>query len=393
MAKRCTDEEIAYWADVRNQFLLDPEITYLNGGIFGPCARVVIDRIAELNAQLNEDVGKHMGQTLGPLNENTREKLAAFVGAQPDRVALVLNTTMGMNTVAQGLAFEPGGEILMSDQEYPSVSALWHHIAERDGLTVRTIDLPILAESKQEVVDAFADGMNDRTRVITFCHVYYFTGLMTPARELCQLARENGTISVIDGAHSIGQVEFGISEIGCDFYVNSCHKWLLGPKGTGMVYIDEAFQTRLRPLFVVPDQPTARRYDVAGTRDQTHFAALGTALDFMREIGWPDRVRSYCSGLSRYLKERLLEIDGLQLTVPMSAETSAYMTSCRIDGIDLPKLSQSLWDVQIENSCTQVNDSSYLRLSVHFFNTYDEVDRLIDTLQEMLACRRDTLTA
>ena len=389
-----SDKEIAYWANVRNQFLLRPEIAYLNGGIFGPCARPVVERIAELSELLNADVGKHMMETLGPLNEVAREKLANFVGSHPDRIALVLNTTMGMNMVAQGLTFKSGGEILMSKHEYPSMVALWNYVAARDGLTIRQIELPILAETKQEVLDAFTAGINDRTQLITFCHIYYFTGLMVPARELCEMARQNGIISVIDGAHAIGQIDLNMSEIGCDFYVNSCHKWLLGPKGTGMVFIDETFQNKLQPLFVVDDlgpTPTARKYDVAGTRDQTHFAALGTTIDFMREIGWPGRVQSYCYSLSRYLKERLHEVDGVQLTVPMGNDTSAFMTTFVIDGIDLPKLSQVLWDNQIENSCPQVNGVSYLRVSVHFFNTFDEIDRLIEKLKEILGNQRDSV--
>ena len=398
MAERhVSDTEAAYWADIRSQFLLQDGIAYLNGGIFGPCARVVVDRIAELSEILNADVGTHMVQTLGPLNETTREKLAAFVGAHPNRIALVLNTTMGMNLVAQGLTFEPGGEILMSDHEYPSMEALWNYVAERDGLTVRKIELPILAESKQEIVDAFAAGMNERTHLITFCHVYFFTGLVTPARELCHLARENGALSMVDGAHAIGTVDLNLSEMGCDFYINSCHKWLLGPKGTGMVYIDQAHQNKLRPLFIVDDlspTPRASQYDIQGTRDQTHFAALGTAIDFFNGIGWPEKVHSYVYGLSRYMKESLLEVEGVHLTVPMSSETSGFMTSLVIDGVDPPKLSQCLWDdYQIQNSATQINDARYLRVSVHFFNTYDEVDRLIAALRDILANRKDTLAA
>ena len=380
--------DASYWADVRDQFLLQSDIAYLNAGIFGPCARVVVDRIAELSAQLNADVGKHMGQTLGPLTETAREKLAAFVGAHPDRIALVLNTTMGMNLVAQGLTFDAGGEILMSDHEYPSMEALWRYVAERDGLTIRRITLPITAERKEDITEAFASGMNERTCLITFCHVYYFTGLITPARALCQLARDNGAVSVVDGAHAIGMVNLELSDMDCDFYVNSCHKWLLGPKGTGMVYIDEQYQNKLRPLFIVDDlgpRPTARRYDIQGTRDQTHFAALGTAIDFLHKVGWPEKVQSYGYELSRYLKERLQEIDGVRLTVPMSAATSGFMTSFIIDGEDLRGISRRLWDdYLIQNSCTQVNGIHYLRVSVHFFNTCEEVDRLITALQEIL---------
>ena len=384
-------EEISYWAGVREKFLLQPDIAYLNGGIFGPCPRVVVDRIAELNALLNTDVGEHMARTLGPLNEETREKLASFTGTTPDRIAMVLNTTMGMNTVAQELTLEAGGEILMSNHEYPAMEALWRYVAKRDGLTVRAIELPNRAETKEEVVAAFAAAMNERTRVVTFCHVYYFTGLMVPAREVCSLAHEHGAITAIDGAHSLGQIDIDLSDIGSDFYIGSCHKWLLGPKGTGMIYVSGQLQNVLRPLFIGDDlrpAPTARRYDVAGTRDQTHFAALGTTIDFMREVGWPDKVQSYCYRLSRYLKERLLEIEGLTLTVPMGSETSCFMSTFVIDGIDMMKLSQCLWDEGIENSCPQIHGVSYLRASVHFFNTCDEVDRLIGTVKEIIEKRR-----
>lgn len=388
-----SDQETAFWVDIRKQFYLRDDTTYLQGGTVGPSARPTIEHTIELLRDFETDPlhGGHSGQ-VGRGVEEAREKLATFVGAPPEQVALVLNTTMASNIPAQGLTWESGTEILMSDQEYPAVKNLWQYVAERDGLTVRWITLPVPPGKKQDVVDAYAGGISENTSIMIFSHVYFTTGLVAPINELTALAHEYGAVAFIDGAHAVGMAPANLTETNPDFYISSTHKWLLAPKGTGFLYFDAKYQDRMRPVIIGHNawpMGHARRYDVAGTRDHTHFAGLGRAIDFQTEIGWDSKIRPYCLGLAKYLKEQALErIRGSRLTIPLDPEMSGFITSFSIEGINLGKVCSILWDeYKIEVTANGANGMQFFRVSTHFYDSYDDIDRFIEAVNEIIKTR------
>lgn len=388
-------EDTAFWKDIRGQFYLRDDTTYLQGGTVGPSARPTIEHTIDLLRGLEEDP-LHLGTDglLQPALDETRQKLAAFVNAPPEQIALVLNTTMASNIPAQGLTWERGTEILMSDQEYPAIKNLWQFVADRDGLTIRWVSLPVPPEKPEELVAAYAGGITDKTSVMIFSHVYFTTGLATPIKALTELAHSHDAVAFIDGAHAVGMMPLDLKDVGCDFYISSTHKWLLAPKGTGFLYLDAKYQDRMRPVVIGHNiWPTghASRYDVAGTRDVTHFAGLGKAIDFQNEIGWESKIRPYCLGLSKYLKEQALErIRGSRLTIPLDPSMSGFITSFTIEGIDLGKVCQILWeDYKIEVTANSANDLQFFRVSTHFYDSYDDVDRFIDSVNEVIKTREE----
>ena len=385
-----TDEK-AFWTDIRKQFYLHDHVTYLQGGSVGPSAKPAIEKSIELLRKLESDpLQMEESNVLGPLVEESREKLAAFVGTTADRIALVLNTTMGMNIPGQGLIWERGTEVLLSDQEYPAVRNLWEWVAERDGLTLNYISLPVPPDSPQDIVDAYAAGINEKTSILVFSHVYFTTGLVTPIKELTGLAHDHDCVAIIDGAHAVGMTPLNLSDVGCDFYVSSCHKWLLAPKGVGFLYMDAKYQNKVRPVIIghnMHESESASRYDVNGTRDVTHHACLGTAIDFQMDIGWEEKIRPYCLGMAKYLKTQALErIRGSKLTVPMDIESSAFIVSFSIDGINLGKVCRYLWDdYKIEATANGANGMQFFRMSIHFYASYEDIDRFIKAVNEIIA--------
>jgi isopenicillin-N epimerase len=366
------------------------DVTYLQGGSVGPSARPVIERIIELIREFEADpLRRRHGDLLGPMLETSREKLARFVGTTPDRIALVLNTTMGMNIPGQGLIWERGSDVLLSDQEYPAVRALWEWLAGRDGLNLNYIPLPTPPDSPQDIVDAYEAGFTDKTRVVVFSHVYFTTGLVAPIKELTRLTHDHEAVAMVDGAHAVGMVPLDLSEVGCDFYASSSHKWLLAPKGVGFLYMDAKYQNKIRPVVIghnMRETDAASRYDVNGTRDLTHHACLGDAIDYQLEIGWDSRIRPYCLGLARYLKAQAVErIRGARLTIPMDESMSGFISSFSIEGIDLPRVCQYLWtDYKIEVTANQANGLSFFRVSTHFYDSYDDIDRFISAINEII---------
>jgi len=387
---RPPESEIAFWRSIREQFYLKDNVTYLQGGTVGPSPRPVIERVISLLREFESDPLHNQREALlGPIVEEGRKKLASLLGVDPERVALVTNATMGMNIPVHGLRLEAGKEILMSDQEYGSIRAMWEYVAEEKGLPVRNVPLPTLPRSPDEVVDAFASDIGSRTQVMVFSHVYCSSGLVTPVKALCRLAHDHGALAIVDGAHAIGMVPVDITDFGCDFYTGSCHKWLLAPKGVGMAYIPESLE-HLRPAtlgFGLKQQGGAARFDVAGTRDLTHFAGLGKAIDFQEEIGWKEKIRPYCLGLAAYLKKQVLEqFSTARLTIPTDPEQSGFMTTFTIPGTDHGKAAERLWqDYQIESVSVNVGETPAFRISTHLYNSHDDIDRFVSSLAAILA--------
>ena len=396
--KPISDSEAAFWSEIRQQFYLEEDTTFLNGGSVGPSAKPTIERVIELLRQYESDPYDNQRQKLMyPLVEDARKKLADFIGTKSENIALVLNTTMGMNIAAQGIPLDPGCEILMSDQEYPSVESMWSYIASQKNILIRRIPLPTPPDSPQDIVNAYAEHITPRTRIVLFSHVYCTTGLVAPVQALSELAHQHGALAIVDGAHAIGMTPMNLDSIGCDFYTSSCHKWLLAPKGVGMAYIAPQFLTGIRPSIMGYNmmRPNARasRFDVTGTRDHTHFAGLGTAIDFQMEIGWENKIRPYCLGMARYLKEKVQEeIEGARLTIPMDPEMSGFLTTFAIDGINLHRIRQiMIEDYKIQIASTRAGAQSVLRISTHFYDNYEDIDRFIEALKEIIATRDDVV--
>lgn len=379
-----------FWAAIRrDQFYLDPDTVFLQGGSVGPSPKPVVDRVTEAIRAFDSDPLKHQ-PLYGPMVQESREKLAAFTGTRPDRIALVQNTTMGMSVPAQGLTWKAGGEILMSDQEYGAVNACWDYIAERYGLTVRRIEMPLDIRNKEQIIEAFEGGLNDKTQAIIFGHVYWSTGLVTPVKELTALGRERGVWVIVDGAHATSMVPLHLDDWNPHFYMSSLHKWTLAPKGTGFLYISDDAQPHVEPLILGGNawpnpEADASKYDMMGTRDQTPFIGLGTALDFQADIGW-EQIRAYCQGLAGYLKERIKRIKGGRVLTPADPELSGFITTFTIEGADLQKIRQELWDDEhIETAAFGIKDIPVFRISTHFYNSREDIDKLVREIERRLS--------
>ncbi len=396
-SKPISKEQAGYWAEIRKQFYLKEDVTYLQGGSVGPSARPTIEYVIDLLRKFESDpLYNQRFDEMQAIVEDSRDKVADFVGTDSRNLALVLNTTMGMNIPAQGLPLSPGSEILMSDQEYPSVQYMWDYMARQQNVLVRKIPIPTPPESPQDIVDAYAAHINDRTRVMIFSHVYCTTGLVAPVKALTELAHKYGAHAVVDGAHAVGMSPTNLDDFGCDFYVSSCHKWLLAPKGTGIAYISPELITTIRPPVLgynLNPHAHGSRFDVTGTSDLTHFAGLGKAIDYQMEIGWEDKIRPYCLSLAKYLRTLVLdEIEGTVMTIPEGPEMSGFLTSFYIEGVPLHKMREILWnDYDIQIATTGADGRSIFRISTHFYDNFDDIDRFIDALKDVIANRRDDL--
>jgi isopenicillin-N epimerase len=391
----------ADWAAARAAMMLDPSTTNLNTGSFGPTPRKVFDRVTELRQRLAAGPMDFLLRQAPPLLWHARERLAAFLGAVPTRLAFSANVTAAINIVAAGLRLSAPGEILMSDREYGSMQWAWERAARRQHLSVRYFKLPLMPRNAGEIVDAVRAALTPRTRLLHFSHVLSATGLVLPAKELCDLARRHGVLTVIDGAHAPAMIPVAIDDIRCDFYGGNCHKWLLAPIASGFLALGAGAVDRLEPLQVSwgyhydharaderdneGSTPRLRALEFEGTRDPCAWLAVPDAIDFQAGLGW-DAVRARIRHLTNKVWERFNGLCGLRLATPADPALSGAMTAFWCPpGTDDEELRRQLWERRIEALVNKWPEGVMLRISTHFYTTEAELEELAGAMPLILS--------
>ncbi len=376
----------AYWSQVRSHFMLEKGHAYLNNAAIGMPPKPVGDAVADGFRLMSENPSRAKRVFHDYIEDELRPSLAAFLGVQSGEIALARNATEGLYHIINGLDLSSGDQILMTTQEHPSAVRPWRVRAERDGIEIKEVYIPSPLVSEDDVVERISAAIEERTKVLFFCHVTR-GGYLYPVKRLSALASKRGLISAIDGAQAVGMLDVDVAGIECDLYTNSLHKWFLGPAGTGFLYVNRAMQPSFTSLYATADDPgdDARRFETQGTYDLPVRAALGTALDFLNRIGIGN-IEKRLRMLSDYLRQALLDVPRLRLLTSRAHDISSPgSTIFEFEGINAAR-----WRGPMEaESFLHVDDHDRdghqgLRISTHYYVTTDEIDRCVDKLREMV---------
>jgi isopenicillin-N epimerase len=271
------------------QWQLDSEVDFLNHGAFGACPRVVLAEQDAWRARLESEPVRFMLHELEPALDRARDAAARFVGAAPQNLVFIANTTVGVNTILASLALSPGDEILITDHGYNACNNAARYWAERSGarVTVASVKVPVIEPA--EVVEAVLGAVTPRTRIAVVDHVTSPTGMVFPAAEIVTALRERGVLSLIDGAHAPGMLPLDLTALGADYYVGNLHKWCCTPKGSAILVARPEHHATLRPLVISHGANTRRsdrpklwlEFDWTGTIDPTALLAVPRALEFL----------------------------------------------------------------------------------------------------------------
>jgi len=272
-----------------HHWLLDPNVVFLNHGSFGACPRVVLEACEAWRIRFEREPVHFVLHELEPALDAARDRVSAFVGAEPQDLVFVASTTAGVNTVLASFDFRPGDELLIANQTYPACRNAAVAWATRAGASAVSVELPFPVRSPSEIVEAVVRGITPRTRLALLDHISSPTGVVLPVAELIEEFRRRGIATLIDGAHAPGMLPLDLRSLGADYYVGNLHKWCCGPKGTAFLWAQRERQSTLRPLVVshgmTADRPERSRFllefDWVGTQDHSGVLALPTALDFL----------------------------------------------------------------------------------------------------------------
>jgi len=386
---------------LREQFLLDPDVVFLNHGSYGACPRPVFERYQAWQRELERQPVEFLGRRVRDLLAGARVPLGELLGVGADDLVYVSNVTTALNIVARSLPLQPGDEILTTDHEYGALERTWTFVAERRQARLVVRRLPVPLGDPSEVVEAVWGGVTPRTRVLFLSHITSPTAVTLPIEPLIARARAAGIWTVIDGAHAPGQIDVNLTQLDADFYGGNCHKWMAAPKGAGFLYVKPEQQRLIEPVVVSwgwrPIEPGPSTYIDALERQATHdpsaYLSVPDAIAFQRDHNWP-RVRQECHALVRLARERMAELTGTPPLVDDDPRWFAQMASMPLPAAcNAEVLKQRLYDeYRVEIPAMRWGDVPCLRVSVQGYNTRADIERLVSAVGALLPHVQDTLT-
>lgn len=379
-----------FWELVRQYFYLKPDLLYFNTGGLGPSPRMVVDTLINKTMELEE-----RGETGHQCVEKVNEMAANFLGADAEEIAVTRNTTEGMNIIARGLPLKKGDEVILSTHEHPGGSIPWLHLKNDIGIMIKLFES---GNTQQENVEIIKKQITKKTRVISISHIPCTTGLVFPVKEISNICKNNKIFYVLDGAHPPGMIPVNLHDIGCDFYALSGHKWLLGPKGTGILYIRKEMFNHWKPTYVgaysgtddfenLNFEPSATAACVEyGTRNTAVILALGAAIDFMQTIGIK-QIAERGKKMADYFRSELKKIPNLvKIQTPEEDLSNASIVTFKPKTMEFRDLQKTLiLNHKIRTRAIHEHGLNSIRCSFHIFNNFEEVGKLVFTIKKLLA--------
>lgn len=381
-----------YWSAVRKLFPLRTNKIYLNNGTMGPSPFPVLNEVQ--NEMLSiETLGRYGGN-----EEIAITSLAKFLGSKDTEISLMRNVTEGINVVCWGLKLKKGDEVIISTHEHVGHATPWLNRAKLHGIKLKVINL---GKTADETLNIVKSAITKKTKVISLPHIPCTNGQVLPVKEICKLAKEKNIYSFIDGAHPPGMINIDLKDIGCDFYAGCCHKWMLGPKGTGFLYVSEEKRNKLQAYYggggfdigwdMLSKPPVLKGYVdnghryYYGTQNAALFKGIDKCIEFQNNIG-RDLIEKRVKYLSNYLQDHLMNLNkDIEMLTPTESISKAAQISFKIKNKSMSDLHNQCTESSIVTRFVAENEINCLRISTHIYNNTKEIDAFLKEVDVFLS--------
>ena len=375
-----------FWKKIRSAYVRDPKILNLNNGGVAPAPTVVLDAEIDAIRYSNRLPTYRMWHDLEPRIEEVRKRLAAMWNADPECIAITRNASESLQIAQFGLDLQPGDEVLTTSQDYPRMITTWQQRERRDKIVLRQLDFAVPVGDAADLVRLYEQAITPRTRVIHVSQIVFTTGQIFPVREICALARAHGITSIVDGAHAFAHVPFKLSDIDCDFYGASLHKWLSAPIGTGMLYVRKDRIEKHWALMAAPASmdKNIRKFEEVGTHPAAMHNATLQALEFHQQIG-AERKFARLRYLKQCWAEPLSKLPGARMLVGLGPDQSGAFATIHFETVDPGKLTEALltkYNILVTPiSTANVNG---IRVSPNVYTSTEEIHRFCDAVAAII---------
>ena len=381
---------------IRSQIPATGNVVYMNTGWSGPSPTSVVEAISR-RLQEESDLGPASPSVLASgrgMRQELRESLAAFLNVSTEELTLTQNTTEGQNLVINGLAWQQGDEVITFNLEHNSVLAPCYYLERRHGTVTKVLPLDP-DEDHDSIVSKVEAAITPRTKLLFMSHVQFKSGLRMPAERLREVTRQHGVLMLLDGAQGAGHVQLDLHALGCDFYAMPGHKWMLGPDGTGALYIRRELIEQVTPMKVSghaihsghgwedfePNVFDIQKLELTTTNDGL-WAGLREAIRFRDQL-LPGEAEEHSLSLASRAKAALAAVPGVSITSPLEGPGCSGLVTFGVAGWEPRELVNAL-ESEHSVSIRAVSDPSCVRMSLAFFNTEDEVDGVADAVRGMV---------
>ncbi len=375
---------------LRSQFLLDPDIAFLNHGSFGACPKPVFDVYLQWQRTFESRPVEYHIRRAPELLRESRQVLAEYVNCDRDDLVYVTNATVAVNIVARSLNLKEGDEVLTVNHEYGACDRTWEFLRRKRGFTYHPVPIPVPVTTHQDLIERVTSQFRPNTKVLYVSHITSPTGLTLPLAELCRKAREHGIMTIVDGAHAVGQIPLDLTAIDPDFYTSNLHKWLCAPKGAAFLYARKDRQELLEPLVVSwgwePVQSSGSTFidhhEYQGTREIAAPLSVPTAIQFYQENDW-NTVRKECYEMVRKARPEIATALDTEPIAPDTGEWFTQMSAFLVpEGMDGYTLKDRLYDEhKVEIPILEWNGRQTIRISMQGYNTWQDVEQLLEGIR------------
>ena len=376
-----TDE--SYWKGVSSLYKQNIDFINLESGYFSPSPESVKDYWINYVNEINESPSYYMRTKQTKMREKVRETLASYSGVSSEEICLTRNTTESMNIIIQGLKIGREDEILRTNLEYPNIIQALDMRERRYGTKIRVVDVPIHPVDQNEIVDKVISAVDKRTKILLISHMVFLNGQVFPVKEVCARAREMGLYTIVDGAHSFSHVDMDISDIGCDFYASSLHKWLGAPLGNGLLYVRKGMVDKLWPLYgdTQYEDDNIMKLEHLGTRPCSDQNGIIPAVEFNLKVGKKNKSKRLKSLQMRWANE-LKDHKNIIINTPLGEGQSFGIANVGVRGIRPGDLADRLFD-EHDIFTVPIDDERGirgLRVSPNLYSTVEDIDKFIDAM-------------
>jgi len=376
-----------------SQFLLNPDITFLNFGSFGACPKPIFYDLQKWQLELETEPVQFIAFKGFEYLKKSREALAQYINCPADDVVYTPSPSYAINIIAKSFKLNPGDEILATNIEYGALDRTWNYYCKKAGAKYVRQPITLPLTTKEKFIEDFFKGLTPKTKAIFISQITSTTALIFPVKEICEIAKAKGLFTIVDGAHVPGHIPLNLADLKADVYTGACHKWMCTPKGCSFLYVKKEFQPLFDPLIIswgyqsaAPSHSQFLDYNqIQGTRDFTAFLTVPKAIQFLQENNW-DKVAAHCRTLAHKNYQRFCTLLGTQPLCPITDEFLGQMCSVPIKTTEPEKLQRLLYEkYKIEIPVMRQDNLVFIRYSIQVFNTQQHLDNLYNALTKIIA--------
>ena len=377
--------------DLKNQFMLDSEIIFLNHGSFGACVKPVYENLLHWQQKLEKEPVKFFEETIFDALQISRQALGDYINCPANDLIFFPNPTTAVNAVAKSLKLESGDEVLSTSHIYGALDRSWKYICKEKNARFVKANITFPDYSEDEFLKCFFSAVTDHTKVIFLSHITSMTAIKFPVEKVVAFAKNNNILSIIDGAHVPGHIPLDIKKLDADIYTGACHKWMCTPKGVSFLYVKKELQEDVHPLVISwgweSERPGKSKFldwhEWQGTRDMSAFLTVPAAVKFLKKNNWLE-VAAKCRELVVSFRKKF--IDNLNIEPPCPDYCLGQMASIPMPSLDATAFKKKLMETyQIQVPVFEWGDKAYLRYSIQAYNSEDDLEKLLFAVKELLS--------